>query len=74
MARSAIPHPSPLGVGVGMSLTPELYADAIRDFSALRPQVSVDSFVRSDVLAMASNDQGVNGGELLAGILSKRLN
>jgi hypothetical protein len=57
-----------------MSLTPELYADAIRDFSALRPQVSVDSFVRSDVLAMASNDQGVNGGELLAGILSKRLN
>jgi hypothetical protein len=74
LARSAIPTPCSAGVGVGMTLSPELYADAIRDFSALRPQVSVDTFVRADVLAMARNDQGVNGGELLAGILSKRLN
>jgi hypothetical protein len=74
LARSAILTPCPSGTGISMSLTPDLYADALRDFTLLRPQVSLDSFVRSDVLAMASDNRGVDGGELLAGILSKRLN
>lgn len=74
LARSAILTPCALGTGISMSLTPDLYADALRDFTLLRPQVSLDSFVRSDVLAMASDNHGVDGGELLAGILSKRLN
>ena len=74
LARSAIPTPCALGTGISMSLTPDLYVDAIRDFTALRPQVAIDTFVRADVLAMANNNHGVDGGELLAGILSKRLN
>jgi hypothetical protein len=62
LARSAQPN----GRTVAMSLGPDHYANAIRDFNALRPLVALDSFIRGDVLEMASNTHG----ELLAGILS----
>lgn len=74
LARSASPALTPQGAGVGIDLSPELYADALADFSKLKPCVAVATFVRSDLLTIARDNHGVDGGELLAGILSKRFN
>ena len=59
--------------GASIELSPEIFADTITDFGKLLPLVSVDSFIRSDLLqvarAMPTGDNVVS----LAGILSKRL-
>lgn len=65
----------PAGPGsCGITISADVFADAISDFAKLKPLVSVASFVHEGVLAMSGMmlAQG-DGTELLSGILSKRL-
>lgn len=70
LSRSCSPVVQDGKAGALIELSPEIFADVITDFGKLMPLVSVDSFIRSDLLqaARSSGDNVIP----LAGILSKR--